>query len=49
MLASLALAAVVETGCVTTWHEHGEGSGDDEVPLGNEGTTTNSEHTYSVD
>ena len=40
---------VAETGLDATQNEHGRGSCDDEVPLGNESTTTNSKHTYSVD
>ena len=41
-------ATVIETNFVTTRNEHGEGSSNDKVPLGNENTLTHSEHTYAV-
>ena len=37
-----ASTSVAETGLDATQNEHGRGSNDDEVPLGNEGTTTDS-------
>ena len=41
-LTSLEVLHVAEMGCVATESKHGEGSVDVGVPLGNEGTATDS-------